>query len=246
MTSNLYPITNDPIIQKFMRTFFWDQLLSTPDLLFIYVGGSRLYGAPYATEDSDYDIQVIVKADQYITPTKFIAIDGKLLHWTIQSLDYYLYSEQYSKDLNRIWAIHAGAVKLDCFTEACLLYTSPGANSVIAKLLQERNKIQKVHFYYYVTKLARVINRSTPKAALAEVYRYPKAFYHVFAAYRSLTGIGNTEWIVSIKHNKLLTPGDIVEVLRQFDQIEQWCLQNKDKIYSLETYLYDAFIELYK
>lgn len=246
MTSNLCPITNDPIIQKFMQTFFWDRLLNTPDLLFIYVGGSRLYGAPYTAEDSDYDLQVIVKSDQYIAPTKFIAIEGKLLHWTTQSLDYYLHSKQYSKDLNRIWAIHAGAVKLDYFTEACLLYVTSEARPIVAKLLQERNKIQKVHFYYYVTKLAQVIDRSLPKASLADVYPFPKAFYHIFAAYKNLTGIGNTEWIVNIKQNKLTTPKEIAEVLYQFDQIEQWCWQNKEKIYSLETYIHDAFIELYK
>lgn len=94
MEQNLYEIKNDTIIQHFMRTRLWAKIMTIPNLVFVYVGGSRFYGNTYLDADSDYDIVAVTTNPSYSTPTVFAQIDGKSVHYSVVPLHAHSYAQQ--------------------------------------------------------------------------------------------------------------------------------------------------------
>lgn len=243
MKTNLWIAKEDAIIQHFMRTPIYTRLLQTPELIAIFVGGSYHYGTTYEDEHSDYDIIVMVNQNQYITPTQFMHIDGKVLHWTTLSPGTYTGSSHLAKQPHRVWAVHAGMVKFNRFGRHLFLYENPKYSSVINRMLTLQNEFQKMHFYQYVRELDNMLCIKPHYNHLRELYHYPKCFYHIFAAFKDLTGKGSTDWIKWVKTLELTNENDILRVLHDFKNIVFWCDQHPVDIEKLRRALHEFFFD---
>lgn len=244
MESNLWIAKEDAVLRHFMKTPIWNELLSLPNLMFIYVGGSHFYNGLYEDSNSDYDILVVVdKNDTYISPTRFMKIDGKLLHWTIKSINTYSKSLVLTHKLDRIWALYAGMVKFNRFERNLLLYENPKYSLVVDTLIKIRSKIQLLHFHKYVLALDDIIQPKVFYYKPTDLYEYPKCFYHIFAAYKDLTGFGEIDWIKQIKAETLTSNEEIAQIYSMFKAVVAWCQNNPIDIEKLEDELYEYFFD---
>lgn len=241
MSNNIWVAKNDPVVQRFMQTPFWAKLLATPNLLFISVGGSRYYGDTYVSADSDYDLIVVVENETYIKPQQFVKIGGKSFHWTIRSIDTYVRSEVLESPFYRTWALYAGGVKFNRFSREFILYENPKYIKVVDTLIAQKAKIQCLYFYRGVIKLNQVITRQDYYSEATELYAFPRTFYHFFAAYKDMTGIGDVDWIRQIKFNQLVTDEEVKQVLSFFDKIITWCEIHPINLLKEEEHLYGQF-----
>lgn len=247
MADNVWVAKNDVIIQRFMQTPFWTKLLALPDLMYIMVGGSYFYGDMYKDAGSDYDIFVVTNTIGRISPARFIKIDGQVLHWAVVPFNIYFPSFLSQQDPDRILATHAGIVKFNHFDRNLLLYENPKYTSVIDKLISLCNTLQAIHFYEWVKKLDETVNYRGPYNRVEDLYKRPKAFYHIFAAYRDMTSQGDLGWIRNLKqklNQKLdLTAEEILKVRDTFIEVVQWCREHEFNVRDVELKLYNNFFD---
>lgn len=241
MTNTIWVAKNDRAVQRFMQTPFWAKLLTTPNLLFISVGGSRYYGDTYLSTDSDYDLIVVVEDEAYIQPKQFVKIGGKSFHWTVRSIDTYVSSKVLELPFDITWALYAGGVKFNRFNREFILYENPKYTKVVDTLIAQKAKIQRLYFYRSVIRLTQVITRRDYYSDATELYAFPRTFYHLFAAYKDMTGIGDVDWIRQIKFNQLVTDEEVKQVLSFFDKIIAWCEIHPINILEEEENLYGHF-----
>lgn len=247
MTTDLWNAKDDAIIQRFMQTPFWTKLLALPDLMYIMVGGSYFYGDMYKDVGSDYDIFVVTNTVGRISPARFIKINGQVLHWTTVPFNIYFPSFLSQQDPDRILATHAGIVKFNHFNRNLLLYENPKYTSVVDRLISLCSALQAIHFHEWVKKLDETINYQGPYNRVEDLYKRPKAFYHIFAAYKDLTGRGDLGWIKNFKqklNQKLsLTTEEILKVQDTFIEVVQWCREHDFNLHEAEMKLYNSFFD---
>lgn len=193
--------------------------MTIPNLVFVYVGGSRFYGNTYLDADSDYDIVAVTTNPSYSTPTVFAQIDGKSVHYSVVPLHAHSYAQQ---NYERFWALYAGMVKYNRLNWNNIIWFDAAKNNLVESLLAHKNQIQRVAFYKYVYFLNSAVCRKDCYNSFEELYHQPKAFYHIFAAYKDLTGCGDEAWIRAIKQ-KQIGGQEVVEVVEFFDSIVTWC-----------------------
>lgn len=219
MEQSLYEVKNDAIIQHFMRTRLWAKIMAIPNLVFVYVGGSRFYGTTYLDTNSDYDIVAVTTDLTYLTPSVFAQIKGKSVHYSIIPLRAIGYTQQY---FERFWALYAGMVKYNRLSWNNIIWFDAAKRNLIENLLAYKNQIQLVAFHKYVYFLDSAVCRQDHYNSFEELYHQPKAFYHIFAAYKDLTGKGDEAWIRAIKQ-KQIDGQEVANVVKFFDSIVTWC-----------------------
>lgn len=242
MESNLWIAKEDTVLKHFMQLKFWNELINLPNLICIYVGGGKSYGNTFTTDDSDYDIIVLVNKRTHIVPTKFIKLDDKIVHWTIQCVSTHC-GKILLEDHNRFRALCAGLVKFNHFSRNLVLYENTYYSSVIDKLIKYRHQIQLLYFYWYVNDFDKSISRKTSYENINELYDYPKAFYHIFAAHNDLGGHWDRDWILKLKTESIQDGESILDVRYAFEELLNWCNNHPIDIKALETELYGFFFD---
>ena len=232
MNTNLWEAKTDSTLKKFIITTFWHKILQIPNLIAAYVGGSRYYGYEYLDINSDYDIFILTNGAAYTCPYRFLKINNKQLHWTIQHISNFINDTNIENKDYRTGALYAGQVKFNHFDRNLFLYESPKYASVINKLIAYRDQIQLLNFYKYVQLIA--------QNPMQQYRTCPKAFYHIFAAYLELTGAGSKEWIREIKLNP---PAENTKILDFFQTILDWCAAHPIDLIAMERNLYECFYD---
>lgn len=241
MADSRWVAKNDSVVQQFMRTPFWAKLSATPNLLFILVGGSRYYGDTYLGVDSDYDLIAVVENETYIQPQQFVKISGKSFHWTIQSISTYVSSKVLELPFCITWALYAGGVKFNRFSRDLILYENPKYTKVVDTLIIQKAKIQRLYFYKSIVQVNQALTRRDYYNKVTELYAFPKTFYHLFAAYKDITGIGDIDWIRQIKFRQIATNEGVKQILSFFDKILTWCELYPINLSEEEENLYGQF-----
>lgn len=242
MESNLWVAKEDTILKHFMQLKFWNELINLPNVVCIYVGGSKFYGNAFTTNDSDYDIVVLVDKRTCIVPTKFIKLDGKIVHWTIECVSTHC-GKILLEDHNRFRALCAGMVKFNHFSRNNLLYENPIYSSVVDKLIKHKNQLQLLYFYWYVNDFDNSICRKQTYNNINELYDYPKAFYHIFAAHNDLGGCWDKDWILKLKTESIQNSESILNIRYAFEELLNWCNDHPIDTKALETELYELFFD---
>ena len=232
MSSNLWEAKTDPIVQRFMNTKFGKEILQIPTLIMVYVGGSRYYGSEYLNEKSDYDIFILVNGEDYTYPQRFLTIQGKDLQWSILHVSNYINDTNIQNRASRSGALYAGQVKFSHFERNLVIYENPKYKNLIDRLIQTRDQIQLLNFYKYIQLVA--------QDPASQYQKCPKAFYHIFAAYLELTGVGDQEWIKEIKLNP---PTENTKILSFFQTILDWCEAHPIDLTVVERNLYECFYD---
>ena len=198
----------------------------------IYVGGSRYYGYEYLDENSDYDVFILVGDTNYTYPQRFLNIDGKKLHWSIMHVSNFINDTNIENKDYRTGSLYAGQVKFNHFGRNLFLYEDSKYKHIIDKIICNRNQIQLLNFHKYIQLVAQDPTQQ---------YRTcPKAFYHIFAAYLELTGVGSKEWIREIKSNP---PIENTKILDFFQTILDWCAAHPIDLIATERNLYECFYD---
>lgn len=232
MSTNLWKAKADPIIQRFMQTQRYQQIIKNSSIICIFVGGSQGYDRYYLTGKSDYDIIILLDSNAKLPESTFLVVQGRELQYSYRTISNMLGNMDLVCFPYAVEASYSGQLKFNWFRPEQFLFVNSKYRSIVNRLIQYRDQIQLLNFHKYVQLVAQ-----DP----AQQYRTcPKAFYHIFAAYLELTGVGDKEWIKEIKSNP---PAENTKILDFFQTILDWCAAHSIDLIATERNLYECFYD---
>ena len=232
MSANLWEAKTDPIVQRFMQTQRYQQIIQNDKIVCIFVGGSQGYNRYYLTENSDYDVIILLDNDSKLPESTFLTVLGRELQYSYRTVENMLGNMDKILFPYAVEASYSGQLKFNWFRPEQFLFINPKYQSIVDKLLLYRNQIQLLNFHKYVQLVA--------QNPAQQYHTCPKAFYHIFAAYLELTGVGSKEWIREIKSNP---PAENTKILGFFQTILDWCAAHPIDLIAMERNLYECFYD---
>lgn len=219
---------NDETIQAFKKTAYYNQLIADPNLILLYVGGSRIVGV--SDEQSDYDLCAIMKSTDHKSTTG-------VLQWRRGDAHLHIYNENLDQFFcTEDWYYAVGMLNQAYLTEEDILFANPQHEKLVKFIIENKKKVGIIGAYRLALTFERLIDRVLSLNYLDQ-QSLTKRLYHLLVSYSLLTNSPlDIDFVKKVKYCKTqpLNEADTQELILILQKFINYVSENPLDI-ELET-----------
>ena len=168
-------------IEEFKDTSYYQNLLNSAEVVFIYMGGSMCSGI--TDERSDYDIVIVtLNGESYIDASRYeyLMYEGRKVHWYYRSIKGLF--ETNHKNMHA----HTGAIWLRNLCDNMIIYENPKYKDIWQDLYAVKDRLSDLGMYRLFEVQKDYIDKVINEGKVLEKH-YTKYLYHLCLASYYLT-----------------------------------------------------------
>ena len=180
-------------IEAFKNTSYYKTLISSAEVVCIYIGGSMCCGI--TDERSDYDLVILTLDNEYIDASKYeyLRYKDKKVHWYYRPIEHVVRTD--TKDMKSA----VGTVILRHLRDECIIYKNPKYIDIIDNLYSAREVIGDLGAYHLFELKKAYIDDILVEGKILEKH-YSKHLYQLcLASYYLLRDNPDKDFLRSLK-----------------------------------------------
>lgn len=205
------------VLERFVQTKIFKTIITDPELIMVFLSGSRLLN--YVEEKSDYDIVLLYrnKRPDELLDNLSLQFDEKNIHWYRKSLKEFLTD---SED-----AAHGASIFEKLLPEK-ILWSNLKLQKYVDLLFQEKNAISALARYNLYQNNKNLLQYLISKQELSSLDLKKPLYKFLLLAYRELGLVENEElcWKIKLSRQKYVEKKDRLEI----QNILKRCIQKME------------------